>query len=153
MVLRKLPKIRRRKNNLFMKISDFGLLQIYIAFILILHCIPLGNDLNLSVQNSYVLERLRLDHLLHGLMFIPIFGLIFRALSIESGIKRFFLAFFLSLGVATVAEVLQIFLSYRAFTFQDLQANLTGVFLGITYVFLTNKKNLISKNGLYNTYL
>ncbi|MCC5918098.1 MAG: VanZ family protein [Cryomorphaceae bacterium] len=114
-----------------MKISDFGLLQIYIAIIFILHCIPLGNDLNLSVQNSYVIERLRLDHLLHGLMFIPIFGLFFRAISIESLIKRFFFALFLSLGVATVAELLQIFLPYRAFTFPDLQANLVGVFLGM----------------------
>jgi VanZ family protein len=123
-------------------------LLIYLLIVFFLTIAPLGNNLNLTVQNSYVIERLRLDHLLHGLMFIPFFGLFFRAISIESLIKRFFLALFLSLGVAVIAELLQIFLPYRAFTFPDLQANLVGVFLGMILFGILN----IIQHSFQNTH-
>jgi VanZ family protein len=115
--------------------------------VVLLAIFPLSDSLNLASQNTYLLERLRFDHLFHGLLFLPVFGLIHKTVKKKTTMPRFFLSLFISLMFAVLAELIQIAIPYRAFTFADLQANIVGVLFGtflfsILYPFRNYKKEV-----------
>jgi VanZ family protein len=114
--------------------------------VVLLAIIPLSDSLNLATQNSYLLERLRFDHLFHSLLFLPLFGLVFLNLRGNSVFKKVLWSLLISLLFAVFAEVLQIFVPYRAFTFPDLQANAVGVLFGAILFFILNHFVLLKKS-------
>jgi len=105
---------------------------IYFGFVLFLHVVPLGDDLDLTVNNSYILDGLRLDHLLHGLIFLPTY-FFFRSWLHELQTQRSLIAVLLGILFGVFAESLQIFIPYRAFTLPDLMSNAIGALLGLLF--------------------
>lgn len=109
------------------------LIFIYLFVVVVVHVVPLGDDLDLTVNNSYIIEDLRLDHLLHGLIFVPVYFFIWSLIHSEHRWQRFIIALLLCTLFAVLAESLQILLSYRAFTVPDLLSNLFGVGVGLIF--------------------
>lgn len=105
---------------------------IYLIIIALLHVIPLGNDLNLAVNNSYLFDGLRLDHMLHGMIFIPAY--FFIQGQSKTSLPKTLIFLSITLTFAALCEMLQIVLPYRAFTIPDLTANLLGAFIGFSLV-------------------
>ena len=103
----------------------------YLALILLLVILPLNNQENLILNNTYLVE-IRLDHLLHGILFIPwlFIGSRLRGMPLP-------LAIIGGLLLALSAEGLQYFLPYRAFNINDMISNAIGVFLGLPLVLPT----------------
>jgi VanZ family protein len=99
--------------------------------VLIFHTIPLGGDFDFTLTNTYVLDRLRLDHLMHSLLFLPTAFLFSNWFKDSKSLVFFFILLILSLIFAVLCETLQLILPYRAFTMMDLLANAMGASLGL----------------------
>lgn len=95
----------------------------YTACIILLTLLPV-NGLHAVLNNTYVIE-LRLDYLLHALLYIPFIFLFNKAFQ-----RSFTLAIITGLLFATLSEGAQYFLPYRAFNINDLLANNIGIFAG-----------------------
>ena len=109
----------------------------YLLLVLVFHTIPLGGDLDFTLNNAYFLDRLRLDHLLHSLLFLPIAFLFSNWFKDSKSLVFFFILLILSIIFAVLCETLQLILPYRAFTWMDLLANAMGASLGVLlFVFL-----------------
>ena len=102
---------------------------VYLGFVLFLHVVPLGDDLDLRVNNSYVLDTLRLDHLLHCILLMPTYFFL-SALVPKFCFRARLSVLLLSIAFAALAESFQILIPYRAFTLPDLIANTSGVVVG-----------------------
>jgi VanZ family protein len=120
------------------KVNMKRTVSLYLIGFLLIHVVPLSDDLNLTANNSYIIESLRLDHLLHSVMCLPMFYVIFNSLTINYVSNRFVIALALGLVMAAFAESLQLLLPYRAFTIPDLIANIAGVVVGLL-VFLSSR--------------
>jgi len=112
--------------------------SLYLIGFLLIHVVPLSDDVNLTANNSYIIESLRLDHLLHSVICLPMFYVVFNSLTIKYVSNRFVIALALGLVMAAFAESLQLLLPYRAFTIPDLIANIAGVVVGLL-VFLSSR--------------
>ena len=95
----------------------------YIAFILLMVVLPLNGFSNFALNNVYVVE-VRLDHLLHGILFLPWFFI-----SICIYRLPVWLAIIAGIGLAVAAEGVQYYLPYRAFNINDMISNVIGVML------------------------
>jgi glycopeptide antibiotics resistance protein len=100
------------------------LLFFYFLAIVGISVIPLGSDPFLS--SVTVINILRLDYLLHALLFVPLvslwrFGLPGHSLWIVMTGGLFLAAF---------CELIQLWLPYRGYNINDLIGNMTGVLLG-----------------------
>jgi VanZ family protein len=91
--------------------------------------------------------HIRLDHLLHLLIYFLI--CIYFYVGQRNGLILFrdhslvkFLAFIIFL--ATVTEVVQIWVPYRAFNPMDWVANISGVIIGLIFINLLSRKKVIS---------
>lgn len=94
-----------------------------------------------SVLNNYYIFELRFDHFSHILMFLiwSFIVWIIKDISFKNGILLTFKWIGIGILFAIFAEVIQYFLSYRAFTFRDLFSNLTGIILGISFFFFNSE--------------
>jgi glycopeptide antibiotics resistance protein len=108
------------------------LFYVYLIAIVGISAIPIGDSGSLS--RVTVVNVLRLDYLLHSLLFIPLVSL-----------WRFGLpghSWWMILGggiiLAACCELIQMWLPYRGYNINDLIGNMTGVLLGIpVYYFLS----------------
>ncbi len=101
------------------------LFYVYLAGLIIATLFPFG-DATQVLDTVYILS-LRLDHLLHILVFFPLVP-VWLALWPAS---NKWLVFALGLFIAVVAEGMHYVLPYRAFNPNDLLANLAGVVAGM----------------------
>lgn len=127
---------------------------IYVVIMFMLHVIPFGTDV---AFDSIQLLDIRVDYLIHMIFFLPWMGLVKFSLTgnssktgqssrsesihrkLHTTIRRLTFSpfFWLLIGIlfATVAEVVQYWLSYRSFNLMDLLSGITGLVLGsIVYV-------------------
>jgi VanZ family protein len=95
----------------------------YAATVIILAVLPI-NGLHRTLTHSFVIE-VRLDYLLHSLIFIPFLFLLKRTLR-----TAFLIALLYGILFATFSEGIQYFLPYRTFNINDLLANWLGVVVG-----------------------
>jgi glycopeptide antibiotics resistance protein len=103
----------------------------YTVLIVLLVVLPINSDTSSSMNNLFVV-RIRLDYLLHFIVFLP-WVFLLRKISKENfrtaPVKTLGLIL-LGLLFATSTELVQYFLAYRAFNINDLIANSLGVLLG-----------------------
>ena len=93
----------------------------YISFILLMVVLPLNGLSAHALNNVYIVE-IRLDHLLHGILFLPWFFISIRIYRLPVWV-----AIIAGLGLALSAEGVQYFLPYRAFNVNDMISNLIGL--------------------------
>ncbi len=127
-----LEKQKTITNQMLRQTIPKALLITYVAFVMVLSVVPFSNQV-ISLNNTHVLS-LRLDYLLHALVFIPMVPL----LRFSRPDIPLWIAFVLSLGLAIVAEGIHYYLPYRAYNINDLLGNIIGVVLGLAIVFLVN---------------
>lgn len=115
------------------------IIGIYIVAVAALTFIPLGG-MSTSLSGTTVLS-LRLDYLLHALVFIPLVPLWKLARPRHS----LWLIIPASLLAAALAEVSHYWIPYRGYNINDLLGNMLGVALSIPIYFLVIKKWLPAK--------
>ncbi len=105
------------------------LFLLYLLVIILLTLLPL-NDSSSAMNHTYVVH-IRLDYLLHCLVYLPFAVLYFGSFGrpAENPVKA---AIFTGLILATLAEGVQYFIPYRAYNINDLLANYLGILLGMT---------------------
>jgi len=116
------------------------LLAGYILLMIVLALLPI-NGKNASMNHTYVLD-LRLDYLVHGLVFIPLITLACMAFPGYRRGKRFWQGFLLvcaCMVIAAFCEIIQYPLTYRTFNVNDLAANITGVLTGLPGMWIAGK--------------
>jgi len=123
--------------------KPLNLLYTYITLILILVILPL-NSTGYIIHDTYVVE-IRLDYLLHSLLFIPWVFLFKKAAN-----TNIILTIILGWVFGCFAEGLQYFLPYRAFNINDLLANLIGVVIGLIFVVPYVNNVLRKLSGIIN---
>ena len=107
----------------------------YIAFILLMAVMPL-NGLNSHALNNVYIVEIRLDHLLHGILFLPWFFI-----SIHIYGLPVWVAIIAGIGLVVGAEGVQYFLPYRAFNVNDMISNVIGVMLGLGIIVFSIDKD------------
>jgi len=106
------------------------LFLLYVLVILMVSVLPI-NGPESPINDIYVID-IRLDYLLHALIFIPFVPLAVLSVVFSSPTLRNTLLIILSgLLLAIVAESIQYLLPYRTFNINDLIANTIGITLGI----------------------
>jgi glycopeptide antibiotics resistance protein len=110
------------------------LLVLYLMFLVVMVVVPLG-ELNTMLSDTFVFE-LRLDYLVHVLVFLPLVVLW------RLGFARHSLWVIMGVGVilAVGLEGVQYMLPYRAWNVNDAVGNVTGVVLGGWIAALVTKR-------------
>lgn len=121
-----------------MKISVFhyrALGWVYVISILLVTILPL-NSTSVSLSGLSVLS-FKTEHILHALAYVPAVFIFYGFLSsVKHRFKYAKLFSVLSASLfAFITEGIQYFLSYRAFSPNDLIANFTGVLIGFLVMF------------------
>jgi VanZ family protein len=105
----------------------------YLTGVFILSILPV-NGPGSGMNDIYVVQ-LRLDYLLHALLFLPVpafvRGLRFKVQCLKGKGWGLVFAGVFSLLFAVLCELVQWPLPYRAFNINDLLANLTGALIGM----------------------
>lgn len=119
-----------RYKSLFRNVS-----LAYLILIAIANFLPL-NSTSISFGEP-VFKNYKSEHLLHAIAYFPvgffIFILLYDVFSRNS--SRLIVAALYSLLFGLLTECAQYFLPYRAFSLNDLTANLIGVLLGFVFIF------------------
>ena len=115
------------------------LLVFYTVSVLVVSVVPLSSPS--ASLNSITLLSLRLDYLLHALVFIPLIPL----WKLTWPKHRLWLILPAGLLIAAAAEWVQLFLPYRAYNINDLLGNALGVLIGALLVrFLPMRVSVVS---------
>jgi glycopeptide antibiotics resistance protein len=125
-------------------------LWLYIIFTFSVFVIPLSDSINPKLQDSFLFEQIQLDHLFHGLLFMPLYSLLFLNLCNTNIKQPAFFAFFYGFSFSLVVELIQIPLVYRSFTLYDLIANFIGFIAGAIMFILGTLILRISRFVLIN---
>jgi len=108
----------------------------FYTLMVILLCILPINSSESSLNNIYIIS-IRLDYLVHLFLFSPWMFLwkYFTKHSFHKNVSKTIL--FISVGCmfAFGAELIQLYLPYRAFNINDLIANMTGIGVGSIFFF------------------
>lgn len=129
-----IPQNFRLKRGQNQKLIIF--FSLYFLILFFIYIIPLEGGLKL---NRYELSGFRLDHITHFLIFCPLVFVVspiflrqtqFRTLKIIA----------LSFSTAALFELIHLIVPYRAFTIEDLIANLIGTSLGAIIFLMYRKK-------------
>lgn len=106
----------------------------YIVMVFAMAVFPLSS-VGVSGMDEIYMVSFRLDHLLHLIVFIPVYPLARWAIYAPSFTKSLLL---LSscLIIGFVAEFIQYFIPYRSFNLADIIANLGGVISGFLLFYL-----------------
>lgn len=129
------------KNKLYRSIFWIG----YLA-VLLTTFFPIAGELN-KISFGPEAFQIRLDHLLHLLVYFLmcmyyLFGISKGiALFDRNSLSKFIL---LTLFLATVTEVVQLWVPERAFNVFDLISNATGIGLGVFVIKMTQRQNAIT---------
>lgn len=131
---------RSRRVLRIRSVKDFGikvlsrhrrkwLRWLYFVLLVVLMWAPVGV---LGIPLNNFVFGIRMDHLLHASLFVPIsfFLMDFRFLERGGRIKANKRVLLFGISVALVMETVQLLLPYRGFDINDLVANILGVALG-----------------------
>lgn len=113
------------------------LFQQYLIFLVLLSVLPVNNS-GAAINHVY-LTQIRLDYILHCLVYIPLALL----LKLSFGqLKRltFLSRIILLILFAVITEGVQYMLPYRSFNINDLIANCMGVIAGLLPLWLYNMR-------------
>ena len=111
-----------------------AMLIIYVTFVVVLSVVPFSTP-GTPFNDIHVLS-LRLDYLLHALVFIPLVPL----WRFSWPAHPIWLVVVLGLCLAAAAEGIHYFLPYRSYNINDLLGNIIGVVLGtVAMVLLVNR--------------
>lgn len=102
------------------------LILLYFSILLFFYLFPFSDSLSLNRQHY---KSFRGDHIIHFFVFAPIPFLIL-PLFLRQIKFRWLKASLLGVLIAALFEITHLLLPYRSFTFQDLMANILGVFIG-----------------------
>ena len=114
----------------------FGL---YLLFLILMAVLPINSTTNTTLTDVFVVH-IRLDHLLHAVLFIPwafLYLVTFRPVKWNEQL----LLVISGLLMAFATEGVQYFLTYRSYNINDMIANWMGVVLGIGLVVGWRKVN------------
>lgn len=89
-------------------------------------------------MNDVFVVRIRLDYLMHSIVFIPWAFLYLKTFN-NVTIGDFFVMSVTGVFMATFTEGIQYFLTYRSFNINDLMANWLGVGLGVGIVYVIKR--------------
>lgn len=118
--------------------SYIWFLLLYFLLLFFLYIIPTDGYNGGFSLNKYQFSGFRLDHILHTVLFIPTVFMI-SPIFLRQTQFRTFKIIVLSLLVAALFETIHLIVPYRAFTFEDLLANLLGVIVGTGLVSILKK--------------
>ena len=107
----------------------------YLISLFIIAVLPLNSTSESALVDVFVVN-IRLDHLLHAILFLPwvfLYLLNFRV----AGLFDKLIMVGAGLLMAFATEGVQYFLTYRSYNINDLLANWLGVLIG-SFIFLTN---------------
>ena len=109
----------------FLETHRVMLFRLYIILVILLVVLPLNGQEKLILNNIFIIE-IRLDHLLHGVLFVPWFFISVR-------IRRLpvWVSIIVGIGLVVGAEGVQYYLPYRAFNINDMISNVIGMMLGL----------------------
>ena len=115
---------------------------LYLIIIILLSILPI-NGVSSPLNDTHIV-KIRLDYLLHTLIFLPFLPLAMCSMSVSSEISKQFI-YILSLlliGIifAIITEIIQFYLPFRTFNVNDLIANILGVILGSSLFLLIKHK-------------
>jgi glycopeptide antibiotics resistance protein len=113
-------------------------LRLYIILTFSVFVIPLSDSINPKLEDSFLFEQIQLDHLFHGLLFMPLYSLLFLNLRNTNIKQPAFFALFYGFSFSLAVELIQIPLVYRSFTLYDLMANFIGFIAGAILFILGN---------------
>jgi VanZ family protein len=116
-------------------IHRWKLFPAYSLILILLAVLPINGPG--SQINHIFIVSVRLDYLLHGLVYIPlaVLAVIDRKLMFGKSSLRTFGWFMVLIIFAAVTEWIQYYLPYRAFNINDLMANILGIIIGFTMLF------------------
>ncbi len=117
------------------------LLYIYLFIVAVLVTVPTG-VIDVATNEFYVGGTLRLDHLLHALMFIP-FVPLWRAGRPD---HPWWLIIGAGLLFAACCELLHLVLPYRGYGINDLLGNVAGVIAGTGLAAGFSGKHILKRN-------
>jgi glycopeptide antibiotics resistance protein len=112
---------------------------LYLLFLILMAVLPLNGSASVHLNDIYVFH-LRLDFLLHSILFIPwvfLYAMSFR----PAGLSEKLLMIAAGLLMAFSTEGVQYFLSYRSYNINDLLSNFLGVILGAIALFFIPQIN------------
>lgn len=105
----------------------------YLIFLIVLALLPLNGASSVALNHVYII-RIRLDYLIHSVLFIPWVFLYIHAFRPVKW-HQILLMICLGLLAAFTAEWVQYFLTYRTYNINDLLSNFLGVLLGAIILF------------------
>lgn len=111
--------------------SATGNLFVYAILLLILYSIPFNSQVTL---NEHHVAGMRLDHLLHLLLFIPI-PLLVRKTLFRNPVR----VTLLLVLAAVIVEGMHLIVPERSFSVFDIFANVTGILIGTGVSFLVKR--------------
>ena len=127
-----LLKYFNQLTKLAQKVSNSKIVfSIYCLIIIVLVTLPLNST---RALNDITILRFRGGYFIHALLFLP-----WAFIQISKS-KQWILWFIIGFLFATTSELIQFFLTYRAFNIHDLFANTIGVAMG--FILLFSIKNL-----------
>jgi glycopeptide antibiotics resistance protein len=119
------------------------LITSYVLAIMVLSVVAINSNKQINLSSTWVLS-IRSDYLLHTLLFIPWMVLISWRWNKMKGAGFFIKAMGAGLLLATVSEVIQLFIPARAFNPVDLLANCIGIMIGALIMKWGRAKRVVS---------
>jgi glycopeptide antibiotics resistance protein len=113
---------------------------VYLFMVGLVSVLPI-NSSSLSLSDTGFLS-FKTEHLLHAAAFVPAPVLVFYLISNTvsgSFTCKWLISSLLAILFSQVSEIIQLFLSYRAFSYNDLLSNFIGVFIGSILILLSKK--------------
>ena len=110
----------------------------YLLFLAAMAVMPLNQVSDVTLNHVHVFA-IRLDHLLHSILYIPWAFLYIITFRPCNPLQKFILVAS-GLLMAFATEGVQYFLTYRSFTIPDMLSNFFGVLLGCMVLFLYFRK-------------
>jgi VanZ family protein len=108
--------------------------RIYFLFLILIAVLPINNASSNTLTNVFVVN-IRLDYLLHSILFIP-WAFMYLVAFRPARLSGRWIAVGTGLLMASATEGVQYFLTYRGYNINDLISNFFGVFLGTTVLFM-----------------
>lgn len=128
------------------------LFLLYCFSLILLSILPINGES--SLFNDTYIVKIRADYFLHTLTFLPFLPLATYTLSLtfqrEKLIPRIFVIIIIGVLFAIITEVIQFYLPYRVFNFNDLIANIFGILLSLPILLIKRKtrtQNLSTKES------
>ena len=112
---------------------------LYLLFLILMTILPLNGSSSAHL-NDILVVNIRLDYLIHSILFIPwifLYMISFR----PAGLSEKLLMIAAGLLMAFSTEGVQYFLSYRSYNINDLLSNFLGVILGAIALFFIPQIN------------